>query len=162
MPCLTALADQGLLSFRAVRLDQLRQDVRRGLESGPGEPWDPEAIKQQGRARRAAAKVRARRSRWSFSSDPKRQRTLPRSGSTSQRTTLRQRIDGSISWISNSDCWRRSRSWAERETSCRLVFAASPSGLCDLHEPLDDGVEVLRLLHSARDVDPIFGSKPKP
>ena len=46
--------------MRAVRLDQLRQDVRRGLESGPGEPWDPEAIKQRGRARRAAAKVRAK------------------------------------------------------------------------------------------------------
>lgn len=46
--------------MRAVRLDQLRQDVRKGLESGPGELWDPEVIKQQGRARRTAAKVRAK------------------------------------------------------------------------------------------------------
>jgi len=46
--------------MRAVRLDQLRQDVRKGLESGPSEPWNPEAIKQQGRARRAAAKVRTK------------------------------------------------------------------------------------------------------
>lgn len=46
--------------MRAVRLDQLRQDVRKGLESGPTESWDPEAIKQQGRARRAAAKARVK------------------------------------------------------------------------------------------------------
>lgn len=45
--------------MRAVRLDQLRQDVRKGLESGPSEPWDAAAMKQQGRARRAAAKVKA-------------------------------------------------------------------------------------------------------
>jgi antitoxin ParD1/3/4 len=44
--------------MRAVRLDQLRQDVRRGLESGPSESWDPEAIKHRGRARRAATKIR--------------------------------------------------------------------------------------------------------
>ncbi len=46
--------------MRAVRLDQLRQDVRKGLESGPTAPWDPETIKQQGRARRAATKARAK------------------------------------------------------------------------------------------------------
>lgn len=43
--------------LRAVRWDQLRQDVRRGLESGPSEAWDPESIKQRGRARRAAVEV---------------------------------------------------------------------------------------------------------
>jgi len=46
--------------MRAVRLDQLRRDVRKGLESSPAEPWDPEAIKLQGRVRRAAAKARAK------------------------------------------------------------------------------------------------------
>jgi len=45
--------------MRAVRLDQLRQDVRKGLESGPSEAWDAEATKQQGRARRAAANAKA-------------------------------------------------------------------------------------------------------
>jgi len=45
--------------LRAVRLDQLRQDVRKGLESGPGEAWDAEATKQQGRALRAAANAKA-------------------------------------------------------------------------------------------------------
>ena len=43
--------------MRAVRLDQLRQDVRKGLESGTSEPWDAEALKRQARARRAAAKA---------------------------------------------------------------------------------------------------------
>ena len=46
--------------MRAVRLDQLRQDVRKGLESGPSEAWDPEAMKQKARSRRAAAKGSAK------------------------------------------------------------------------------------------------------
>lgn len=46
--------------MRAVRLDQLRQDVRKGLESGTSEPWDAEALKRQARARRAAAKASAK------------------------------------------------------------------------------------------------------
>jgi antitoxin ParD1/3/4 len=46
--------------MRAVRLEQLRQDVRKGLESGPSEAWDPDAIKQKVRARRVAAKGSAK------------------------------------------------------------------------------------------------------
>lgn len=46
--------------MRAVRLDQLRQDVRKGLESGPAEPWDPEAIKKKARSRHGAGEVRAK------------------------------------------------------------------------------------------------------
>jgi antitoxin ParD1/3/4 len=42
--------------LRATRLDQLRADLRKGIESGAGEDWDPEAIKHQARARRAPAK----------------------------------------------------------------------------------------------------------
>jgi antitoxin ParD1/3/4 len=38
------------------KFDQLRQDIREGLDSGPAAPWDPEEIKRAGRARRAAAK----------------------------------------------------------------------------------------------------------
>ncbi|MGO8974714.1 MAG: type II toxin-antitoxin system ParD family antitoxin [Steroidobacteraceae bacterium] len=39
------------------KLDQLRQDIREGLESGPATPWDPEEIKREGRARRDARKA---------------------------------------------------------------------------------------------------------
>ncbi len=39
---------------RAVKLEQLRQDIREGLESGEPTPWNPEEIKQRGRKRRAA------------------------------------------------------------------------------------------------------------
>ena len=46
--------------LRAVRLEQLRQDVRQGLESGPGEAWDPDALKQKARALLAAAKGSAK------------------------------------------------------------------------------------------------------
>jgi antitoxin ParD1/3/4 len=39
---------------RAIKLEQLRQDIRDGLNSGETTPWDPEEIKREGRARRAA------------------------------------------------------------------------------------------------------------
>jgi antitoxin ParD1/3/4 len=41
------------------KLDQLRQDIREGLDSGPATPWDPEEIKREGRARLAARKSAA-------------------------------------------------------------------------------------------------------
>lgn len=40
--------------LRTARLEQLRGDVRRGLDSGPSETWDAEAVKRQGRTRRAS------------------------------------------------------------------------------------------------------------
>ena len=40
--------------LRAAKLDQLREDVRRGLASGPAEPWNASHVKAQARARRAA------------------------------------------------------------------------------------------------------------
>lgn len=40
--------------MRAAKLEQLRQDIREGLESGEPTPWDIEEIKQAGRERRAA------------------------------------------------------------------------------------------------------------
>lgn len=40
--------------IRAARLDQLRQDVRSGLQSGPAAAWDADEVKRDGRARRAA------------------------------------------------------------------------------------------------------------
>jgi len=39
------------------KLDQLRQDIREGLDSGPATPWDPEETKREGRARSAARKA---------------------------------------------------------------------------------------------------------
>lgn len=45
--------------MRAVRLEQLRLDVRKGLDSGPSETWDPGTLKQKARALRAAAKSSA-------------------------------------------------------------------------------------------------------
>jgi len=40
--------------LRAVKLEQLRQDIREGLASGTSTSWDPDEIKREGRARRAA------------------------------------------------------------------------------------------------------------
>ena len=38
--------------LRAARLEQLRQEVHAGLESGPPTAWDPEQSKGDGRAKR--------------------------------------------------------------------------------------------------------------
>ena len=39
--------------LRQAKLDELRGEVRRGLDSGPSEPWDATALKAKARARRA-------------------------------------------------------------------------------------------------------------
>ena len=44
--------------IRQVRLDELRQDIRKGLDSGASKPWDAEEIKGKAHARRTA-KTRA-------------------------------------------------------------------------------------------------------
>lgn len=38
--------------LRAAKLEQLRDDIRQGLNGGPSEPWNAEAAKREGRARR--------------------------------------------------------------------------------------------------------------
>jgi antitoxin ParD1/3/4 len=45
--------------LREAKLDQLRNDIREGLDSGPATAWDSEEIKREGRARRAARKPAA-------------------------------------------------------------------------------------------------------
>lgn len=45
--------------LREAKLEQLRQDIREGLESGSASGWDPERIKREGRARRAAKSRKA-------------------------------------------------------------------------------------------------------
>ena len=39
---------------RAAKLEQTRQDIRDGLDSGEPTPWDPDEIKGEGRKRRSA------------------------------------------------------------------------------------------------------------
>jgi antitoxin ParD1/3/4 len=39
--------------LRAAKLEQLREDIRQGLDSGPSETWSAEEAKRQARARRA-------------------------------------------------------------------------------------------------------------
>jgi antitoxin ParD1/3/4 len=39
-------------TFRAAKLEQLRHDIRAGLDSGPAAEWNPEQVKREGRARR--------------------------------------------------------------------------------------------------------------
>jgi antitoxin ParD1/3/4 len=37
---------------KAARLEELRRDVRAGLDSGVSTAWDPEQVKREGRAKR--------------------------------------------------------------------------------------------------------------
>jgi antitoxin ParD1/3/4 len=46
---------------RAVKLEQLRQDVRAGLDSGAPAAWDPEQVKRDGRSRRQSKSRPAKR-----------------------------------------------------------------------------------------------------
>ncbi|AGX86814.1 type II toxin-antitoxin system ParD family antitoxin [Candidatus Symbiobacter mobilis] len=40
--------------LRQVKLEELRSEVRKGLKSGPSEPWDAAALKKKARTRQAA------------------------------------------------------------------------------------------------------------
>lgn len=44
---------------RAAKLEQLRQDIGEGLDSGEPTPWDAAEIKREGRQRRAASSPEA-------------------------------------------------------------------------------------------------------
>jgi antitoxin ParD1/3/4 len=39
-------------NLRAAKLEQLRHDIRAGLDSGPAAEWTPEQVKREGRSRR--------------------------------------------------------------------------------------------------------------
>lgn len=41
--------------LRAAKLEQLREDVRQGIGSGPSQVWNAEDLKREGRARRNRA-----------------------------------------------------------------------------------------------------------
>jgi antitoxin ParD1/3/4 len=45
--------------IRAAKLEQLRAEVRRGLESGQSQAWDVAQIKRQARARRTTKTAKA-------------------------------------------------------------------------------------------------------
>jgi antitoxin ParD1/3/4 len=42
--------------LRALKLEQLRRDIREGLDSGPARPWRAAAMKREGRKRFSAAR----------------------------------------------------------------------------------------------------------
>ncbi|HEV2468826.1 MAG TPA: type II toxin-antitoxin system ParD family antitoxin [Candidatus Sulfotelmatobacter sp.] len=42
--------------LRVLKLEQLRRDIREGLDSGPAQPWSPAAMKREGRKRLTAAR----------------------------------------------------------------------------------------------------------
>ena len=48
---------EGQDRLRAAKLEQLRHDIRDGLNSGDATQWDPEEIKRLGRKKRAARKT---------------------------------------------------------------------------------------------------------
>lgn len=39
--------------LRTAKLEQLREDIRHGLNSGPSQPWSAEEAQREGQARRA-------------------------------------------------------------------------------------------------------------
>lgn len=45
---------------RSARLEQLRADIRKGIDSGPSEPWDAKKLKGTARTRRSSDKAVAK------------------------------------------------------------------------------------------------------
>ena len=45
--------------LKDAKLEQLRGEIRRGLDSGPSETWDTEAVKRKARTRRASTPAAA-------------------------------------------------------------------------------------------------------
>ncbi len=45
--------------MREAKLDELRREVRKGLDSGPSAPWDAAAVKKKARARLASKSAAA-------------------------------------------------------------------------------------------------------
>ena len=43
--------------LRKAKLEELRRDIRKGIDSGPSEQWDPTKLKAKARARSAAKTV---------------------------------------------------------------------------------------------------------
>lgn len=46
---------------RSVKLEQLRQDIREGLDSGPAKPWNVAELKREGRKRLSARTATGRK-----------------------------------------------------------------------------------------------------
>lgn len=40
-------------AFHKMKLEALRAEIQKGLDSGPATPWDPEEVKKEGRKRLA-------------------------------------------------------------------------------------------------------------
>ncbi len=47
--------------MQSLRLEQLRQDIRDGLDSGPSQPWSAAAAKREGRKRVSARRATRRK-----------------------------------------------------------------------------------------------------
>jgi antitoxin ParD1/3/4 len=85
--------------LREVRREELRPEVRRGLDRGVAVPWDADRIKREGRARRSAKapKPKRPRPRCRACCVVRRPRTMSwKSGTTSPRTALIRPTPGSI------------------------------------------------------------------
>jgi antitoxin ParD1/3/4 len=92
----------------AVRIEQLRADIRKGLDGGPGEPWDAEALKRQAHARRSAKAAAGAQVARIFRR-PQASEDIAGPGTTSSTRTLPRPTAGSTDSTSSRGCWRRSR-----------------------------------------------------
>lgn len=97
--------------LRAAKLEQLREDIRQGLNSGSSQAWSAEEAKREGRARRA------RKSAW-----------------LAMARTTRRPLAADL----------RSFPFGRY-----VIF----------YTPVQDSIDVVRVLHSARDVEASFGEE---
>ena len=142
--------------MRAAKLEQLRQDIRAGLDSGVSTAWDPEQVKRDGRARRLRhARRRHRMPRivrrpwagaviadiWDYVAED----------SAGQPDAWVDRLDAKLRLLSTQPMMGRTRN------ELSLGLRSIPFGRYVIfYEALPDGIDVVRIPHSARDVDAAF------
>ena len=117
--------------LRQAKLDELRREVREGIDSGTGEPWDSEVAVERDYAVPAIDHL------------PR----LPGARPAHRQPHLRAH-------------WQRPE-WSRQERRSRDELAPGVRSLAFgryvvFFEPLQDGIDVVRVLHGTRDIDANF------
>ena len=75
----------------------------------------------------------------------------------SPRTASSRRTHGSIAWTPSCNCWATQPLMGRARDELLPGLRSMPFGRYVIfYEPLSDGIDVVRVLHSARDIDAVF------
>jgi putative addiction module CopG family antidote len=144
--------------LRAVKLEQLREAIHDGLNSGEPTPWDPAEIKREGRKRRAARTtggqeawmpviVKLPRAKsdlveiWNYIADD----------SEARADAFIETVDQKFNALAELPNMGRLR-----DELADGLYSFPVGRYVLFYRPIPAGIEIVRVLHSARDLDAIF------